>query len=464
MNSSAQPNHLPAGRKQAAIVRQTSVHKYNHATPANPRVIKEEVIASNAVNNNKSRSKANLQFRQGRVGEKGREIGATPSTRIPKSGELEMAAPQPGSMSSESLWLRDACNCPRCVDQSTRQKLFQTSDLPLNIEAKVVAQTDTAVTMAWENDIPAYGSDHISTYQKGMLSNLKSPMETGVGGVSTTPQVWDENEMAENIKFFEFADYQVSENVVLEVLSQLKSYGIVFLKGVPSEESGVEAIAKRIGHLRETFYGRTWDVRSVPEAKNVAYTNQYLGFHMDLLYMSDPPGLQLLHCLRNTCEGGTSMFSDALKAIRQLRSEEATNEYYNLLSKFPQTFHYKNAGEHYEFTRPVITYDSDDRLSEFVNWSPPFQAPFQSTNHHSAAFSQYVKAVKAFSALVEAPESIYEYRMQEGDCVIFNNRRVLHARRAFDIGSGERWLKGAYLDTDVFNSRYRVLHDRLKGP
>jgi len=52
--------------------------------------------------------------------------------------------------------------------------------------------------------------------------------------------------------------------------------------------------------------------------------------------------------------------------------------------------------------------------------------------------------------------------MQEGDCVIFNNRRVLHGRREFDAKEGERWLKGTYVDTDVFMSRWRVLHEKYK--
>jgi gamma-butyrobetaine dioxygenase len=55
--------------------------------------------------------------------------------------------------------------------------------------------------------------------------------------------------------------------------------------------------------------------------------------------------------------------------------------------------------------------------------------------------------------------------MQEGECVIFNNRRVLHGRKEFDTTHGERWLKGAYVDTDVFMSRFRVLNEKyeLKG-
>jgi alpha-ketoglutarate-dependent taurine dioxygenase len=58
---------------------------------------------------------------------------------------------------------------------------------------------------------------------------------------------------------------------------------------------------------------------------------------------------------------------------------------------------------------------------------------------------------------------MFEYRMEEGDCVIFDNRRVLHARRAFEADKGERWLKGAYLDRDVYASKLSVLEEIYGG-
>ena len=68
--------------------------------------------------------------------------------------------------------------------------------------------------------------------------------------------------------------------------------------------------------------------------------------------------------------------------------------------------------------------------------------------------------MREFSNLVESEDNLYEYRLQEGECVIFNNRRVLHGRRQFDTATGMRWLKGAYIDTDVFMSKYRVLSEK----
>jgi len=180
---------------------------------------------------------------------------------------------------------------------------------------------------------------------------------------------------------------------------------------------------------------------------------------MDLLYFQNPPGLQLLHCLRNTCEGGASIFSDSFYAAEQLRKKYPW--LFSTLCKFPVTFHYKNAGEHYHYIRPVIEFDWDVNRTSVVNWSPPFQGPLDidigEPRHVTSKLTLYFDAIREFGRLIADEQNLYEYKMKEGECAIFNNRRALHARRAFDVGTGERWLKGAYVDTDPFESRLRVL-------
>ena len=53
------------------------------------------------------------------------------------------------------------------------------------------------------------------------------------------------------------------------------------------------------------------------------------------------------------------------------------------------------------------------------------------------------------------------FRLDAGQMVAFNNRRILHARTAFDPATGGRHLQGCYVDTDEMRSRLRVLH---RGP
>lgn len=189
-----------------------------------------------------------------------------------------------------------------------------------------------------------------------------------------------------------------------------------------------------------------------------------------LSYTTNPPHLQLLHCLRARSPGGSSLFSDAFHAATTLHTHSAFH--FRTLCTFPVTYHYHNDAQHYHRSRPTLELFPYPKYSEptnlalrRVNWSPPFQAPFEARigGAYSGALANYRAAAAAFEALVSAQENVFEYRLEEGECVVFDNRRVLHARRAFDASQGGRWLKGAYVDDDVFFSRLRVLQERFEG-
>lgn len=78
----------------------------------------------------------------------------------------------------------------------------------------------------------------------------------------------------------DYASYMKSSSVLHKALDSLQQYGLLFLSSVPSDSESISRIASRIGPLRNTLYGSTWDVKSVPNAKNIAYKSSNLGFHM----------------------------------------------------------------------------------------------------------------------------------------------------------------------------------------
>lgn len=120
---------------------------------------------------------------------------------------------------------------------------------------------------------------------------------------------------------FDYAEYMESDFALHSVLRSLDQHGLAFIHNVPTDESSVISISHRIGPVQNTFYGQSWDVRARPSAKNVAYTANFLGFHMDLLYMKDPPSLQFLHCLKQSTKGGESLFSDTLNAVYHIQQK-----------------------------------------------------------------------------------------------------------------------------------------------
>ena len=88
-----------------------------------------------------------------------------------------------------------------------------------------------------------------------------------------------------------------------------------------------------------------------------------------------------------------------------------------------------------------------------VNYSPPFQSPMPlhpaSGQPSTAERLAFYDALRIFADLTLEEQFRYERTLSEGECVIFDNRRVLHSRRGFEwdeqAESGDdvkRWLKG----------------------
>lgn len=163
---------------------------------------------------------------------------------------------------------------------------------------------------------------------------------------------------------------------------------------------------------------------------------------------------------------------DAFRAVEIFSHQHP--EGFSLLQQRGIDFEYDNDG-HYLHCRHPLASSNMRFYRAAVNWSPPFQAMTRPARPLRAATrqaiqqgleeeSEYYAALAAFETILGDPAAKYEFLMQEGDLVLFDNRRVLHARREFrdlneeeraakgvEIKDGEptRWLKGLYLDGEV---------------
>ncbi|KAL1915508.1 uncharacterized protein VTP21DRAFT_6632 [Calcarisporiella thermophila] len=374
------------------------------------------------------------------------------------SSSLSITWPDSNPKTSEYtyLWLRDNCQCPYCVHPENHQKLHSSSDIPLDIRPKSMRLVnDSEVEIEWS--LPLRGQNlsqpHISTYplqflkRYASLSNHLSFRSNDVKSV-----LWDGDMMENKVLWVPYEEFASKDDALHRTLKHLVEYGLVFLKDVPTENEKVGEVAERIGEIRHTFYGRLWDVKSVPGAKNIAYTSLNLGLHMDLMYFAEPPGLQMLHCLKNNTSGGANFFVDSFKAAQILRKEHP--EDYRRLTDIPVTFHYLHEDHHMHYERPTIVERSGN--IDHVNYSPPFQGPMSDPS----VGKEFYAAFQRYSDIISRPELQYELTLQPGECVLFANRRVLHARRAFDAQAGERHLKGVYVDWCAVLDRFRVLRGK----
>src|SRR5262249_50599235 len=112
------------------------------------------------------------------------------------------------------------------------------------------------------------------------------------------------------LRRFSFDQVRSSSALRLEWLEKIATTGIAFLSAVPAEEQKVLEVAALVGWVRDTNYGRVFDVRAVPDPNNLAYTGLALGLHTDNPYREPVPGLQVLHCVAGSRVGGTSILCD----------------------------------------------------------------------------------------------------------------------------------------------------------
>ena len=68
----------------------------------------------------------------------------------------------------------------------------------------------------------------------------------------------------------------------------------------------------------------------------------------------------------------------------------------------------------------------------------------------------------AFAEILSGRSSRWPSSSHRANCFIVDNRRVLHARKAF-ASAGERHLQGCYADQDGLLSTLAVLRERTEG-
>jgi len=344
-----------------------------------------------------------------------------------------------------------------CKDPHSKQRSFRTGDIPQDIRPSWIKWDGEELSIKWAKDIPGYSTDHVSIWSRQFLKKPIVDTHDRSRLPRDAPLLWGQSKMNWLQHWVSFEDYVNDDFAFTVAMRNLKRMGLIFVKDVPESREMVEKIATRMGPLRNTFYGSTFDVRTVPEAKNVAYTNQFLGFHMDLMYMNEPPGYQLLHCLENSCSGGESLFGDSFWAAAAMKKEAPKK--YQLLSEHCLGYEYNHENHIYHNKRPVFELDPKTKELLHVNYSPPFQSPIPSPDgkDHDAGFvSELVEAVRTFTTKVDSEKATFEMKLAPGTCVIFDNRRIVHARRQFNASEGSRWLAGAYVDTDALISRFAV--------
>jgi gamma-butyrobetaine dioxygenase len=350
------------------------------------------------------------------------------------------------TIDAPAIWLRDNCSCADCRHPGNGQKLFNIGDLAEGIRVDEVYEDNGMVHVRFAPD------GHAAVFDRDWLRSwLPDASEAPADPrADDAKRMWDATTVGA-LPEANWADYQRDPATKAAALDAVLRTGLVVLRGVETTPRRVLDVAASFGFVRDTNYGELFDVRIEANPVNLAFTDLPITPHTDNPYRDPVPTLQILHCLSNATQGGDSGFVDGFGAAHVLRDENP--DAFDVLSRIEVTYTFSSADAELSATRPMIGLDPYGRVREirFNNRS------MQPVRLRPADAEVFYDAYRAFADVLNRPQQQVVLRMQPGDCVIFDNTRLLHARTGFEGPAGERHLQGCYADLDGLESTLAVL-------
>ncbi|MFW8593087.1 2-trimethylaminoethylphosphonate dioxygenase [Cribrihabitans neustonicus] len=350
-----------------------------------------------------------------------------------------------------AVWLRDNALDPETRAPGNGQRLITIGDIPEDTRISTAAVDDGALTVTFAPE------GKTTTFPGAWLKNHAYDVDrdTEFGRSPEGVETWDSRLSA---PAYDWEAVQSDPAAKRDWLAAIARLGFAKLENGPVREGALIDCVELFGFIRETNYGRHFEVRTEVNPTNLAFTGLGLQAHTDNPYRDPVPTLQILYCLENSAEGGDSIVVDGFRAAERLREDDP--EGFALLAGYPARFEYKGSdGVHLTSRRPMIELSPDGEMTgiRFNNRSsaPFVDVPFEKMEACYAAY-------RRLGEIIDDPEMGVSFKLEPGESFIVDNTRVLHARLGYS-GSGSRWLQGAYADKDGLLSTLNVLNAQLGG-
>jgi gamma-butyrobetaine dioxygenase len=350
-----------------------------------------------------------------------------------------------------SVWLRD--NWPQHRDPHSGQRLVDVADLPERPRIQRAGANEAGVFVEWEGESTAatFALDWLFAQARSVDERRpeKARHRWLVGSALTARR---------DFAWLGFTAARADQALRHSWLARLIRDGVAFLDGLPSSEDALLDAIKIIGQVAETNYGLVFDVRSVPQPENLAYSDVGLGLHTDNPYREPVPGFQALHALIASPDGGDSLFADGFALAEHLR--ETDPEGLQLLTKTLVPFHYRSRSADLYAERPLIQLSCRGEVTA-VHYNSRSIAPLLDAS--ARAVVPFYAAYRRFAELLRDPRYQLCFRLGEGEIVVFDNQRILHGRTPYSSARHARHLRGCYLTRDSVYSTAALLHGSRSG-
>jgi gamma-butyrobetaine hydroxylase len=346
--------------------------------------------------------------------------------------------PGDGRQRFHAIWLRD-----NAWDEVTRaagngQRLITLGDIPVDTRISAAKVEAGKLQLTFEPEGRAI------TYDLRWLADhaYDNDEPRSAGWTEAEIETWDAS-LGAKIPLADFGTVSRSQRALATWLHGVRRYGFGKLTGGPVENGALLRVASLFGYVRETDYGKQFEVRTEVNPTNLAFTGLGLQAHTDNPYRDPVPTLQILYCLENSTEGGENMVVDGFRAAERLREESPQG--FDLLTRYCAKFEYAgSAGVCLRSRRPMIELAPDGQLIG-IRFNNRSAAAITDVPYEDMA--GYYAAYRRLGEIIDDTAMEVTFKLAPGESFIVDNTRVLHARKGFS-GAGSRWLQGCYADKD----------------
>ena len=337
------------------------------------------------------------------------------------------------------FWLRERVNGENFVDKSTKQRLFDPTQLQENIKIKDLNLSSDFLNVRF-NDGTSTKISVIDIFKE--FSNINEIKQI-------EKMKWDSSFSEQNT--FEFDENLSETDEMYKALINFYQYGFVIFKNVPTKDNFIVKFANSIGSVRRTNFGEFFNVQSKPNPNDLAYTSLDLAPHTDNPYRNPVPCIQILQCIENEVTGGLSTLVDGYTVSEKLKQDFP--DYYKILTEVKIRFQFIDQTIILEDWAEMIKLDESGNFKQ-VRFSPRLDfVPLIDKEKLELFYS----ARKKLSELYNSENYKIEFKLLPGDLLMMDNYRLLHGRTKYDVSEGNRFLQGCYIDYDSTEGRLKHL-------
>ena len=340
-------------------------------------------------------------------------------------------------------WLRDHSESPEDLHPATLQRQIDTFSSPFDnsVNEVFINKSREFVHIKWADQSQSI----LSVALLECMAHPAPPQPTP----SSSAEIWHN---PDDIKILPEMTYDclMNDNEGVKIwLNHIQRIGFVLVHNSPTTAEATEKMMEKIAYIRNSIFGTfsTWDNKA-PNHEDTAYTSLEIEPHTDGTYAHDAPGLQTLHCLQRKAIGGDNQFIDGLAIANEMQNQYPQE--FKTLCKVQIPGRYIGENIHLQTHRPVFRTNNDAEVLQ-VSFNNHDRAPFRLPDDEMALFYE---AYGIFHRLAHQPQRQFQYCLNPGTILTFDNWRLLHGRAAL---TGYRQLCGGYHNREDFESRLRAL-------